>query len=203
MGDRAKTEERIESCTMSPAEDCVMIGLRIKGRSLRGMMDSGAGRSVIDIGTLEMLSKDVRIEPNNDIHLCDASNNKMDVLGCCSLSLHIPKLNKRVTQEFTVLNVKTYKNLLLGRDFFKKMGPVTIDVGRNRIKICERWIKGEAPRQCVRVRTHQKFTLPARSEHFMCISSKANLAMLDYEFVPAKIFPAGVYVTSACLGQPE
>ena len=135
MGDGEKTE-RIETCTMSPAENCVMIGLTINKRHLRGMMDSGAKRSVIDIGTLETLHKDIRIEPKDDIRLYDASDNKMNILGCCSLTLRIPKVNKTVTQEFTVLNVKTYKTLLLGRDFFKKMGPVTIDVGHNRTKLC-------------------------------------------------------------------
>ena len=60
-------EERIESCTMSPAESCVTIGLLVKNRPVRGLMDSGAKRSVIDIGTLETLDKDIRIDPIKDI----------------------------------------------------------------------------------------------------------------------------------------
>ena len=117
---------------------------------------------------------------------------KMDVMGQCVLRLTIPKLNKTIDHEFTVLNVKTYKTLLLGRDFFKKMGPVTIDVGKNRIKIGGRWLKGEESKQRVCVRTRQRVTLPARSEHFICINGKGDAAMLDYEFVPAKIFPAAL-----------
>ena len=37
--ERDTREERVESCTMSPAEDCVMIGLKVNAHNLRGMMD--------------------------------------------------------------------------------------------------------------------------------------------------------------------
>ena len=152
-------EEHIESCTMSPAESCVTIGLLVKNRPVRGLMDSGAKRSVIDIGTLETLDKDIHIDPIKDIQLYDASDNKMDILGHCVLTLRIPKLNRTITQDFIVLNVKTYKTLLLGRDFFRKMGPVTIDVRQNRIKIYGKWIKGDTPKQRVRVRTRKSVKL--------------------------------------------
>ena len=39
--------------------------------------------------------------------------------------------------------------------------------------------------------------LPAQSEHFVSVSSKINAALLDYEFIPTKILPQGVYITSA------
>ena len=77
------------------------------------------------------------------------------------------------------------------------MGPVTIDVGKNRIKIRGRWLKGEESKKRVRVNTRGKLLLPARSEHFVCVSSKINAALLDYEFIPTKILPQGVYITSA------
>ena len=173
-----------------------MLGVTIKERHMRGMLDSGAGRSVMDIGTLEEIAPDVNILPDK-LDLCDASGNKMDVLGCCILSLTIPKLNRTVQHKFAILNVRSFKTLLLGRDFFEKMGPVTIDVGNNRIKIQGQWLKGDEPKQRVRVNTRGKLTLPARSEHFIYANSKVNAAMLDYEFIPAKILPQGVYITSS------
>ena len=189
-------EVKHEQCTISPAEECVMLGVSIKERPMRGMMDSGAGRSVMDIGTLEEIAPDAKILPDK-LDLCDASGNKMDVLGYCTLSLTITKLNRTVQHKFAILNVRSFKTLLLGRDFFKKMGPVTIDVGKNRIRIHGRWLKGEEPTQRVRVNTRGKLTLPARSEHFICVSTKVNAALLDYEFIPAKILPQGVYITNA------
>ena len=189
--------QEVEVCSMSPPEDCVMIGVKVQNRELRGMMDSGSGRSVIDIGTLETIGADYKIVKDDTVQLLNASNEVMDVLGKCTIRLSIPKLGKTLDHEFTVLNVRTYKTLLLGRDFFRKMGEVTIDVEKGRIKMCGRWIKGEKSSKRVQVRTREKFTLPARSEHFICMNSKVDAAMLDYEFVPAKFFPSGVYVTSA------
>ena len=189
--------EVIEICSISPPEDCVMIGVDVQNRKLRGMMDSGSGRSVIDIGTLETIDADYEIVKDDSVRLLNASNDVMDILGKCTIRFSIPKLGKTLDHEFIVLNVRTYKTLLLGRDFFRKMGEVTIDVERGRIKICGRWIKGEKSSKRVQVRTREKFTLPSRSEHFICMNSKVDAAMLDYEFVPAKYLPSGVYVTSA------
>ena len=174
-----------------------MIGVNVRDRNLRGTMDSGAGKSVIDIGTLETIGTDYEITRDDSVRLLDASNNVMDVLGKCVVRLTIPKLGKTLDHEFTVLNVRTYKTLLLGRDFFRKMGAVTIDVAKDRIKIAGRWIRGEKPNRRVQVRTHRSITLPARSEHYICVNSKSEAAMLEYEFVPSKFFPSGVYATSA------
>ena len=189
--------QEVECCYMSPSEDCVTIGVDVNDRKLRGTMDSGAGRSVIDIGSLETIDPDHEIVKDDSVRLLDASNNVMNILGKCTIRFSIPKLAKTMDHEFIVLNKRTYKTLLLGRDFFGKMGEVTIDVKNSRVKMCGRWIKGEKSKQRVQVRTREKFTLPARSEHFICMNSKVEAAMLDYDFVPAKFFPSGVYVTSA------
>ena len=182
---------------MSAPGDCVTIGINVKNRKLRSLLDSGAGKSVIDRGTLETLGEDHKIVKDNSIQLTNASNNVMDVGGKCTIRFAIPKLGKTLDHEFVVLNVKTYKTLLLGRDFFRKMGPVTIDVEKSRIKIGGRWIKGDKSNRRIRVRARQKLTLPARSEHFVCVNSEIGTAMLDYEFKPAVFFPSGVYLTNA------
>ncbi len=121
----------------------------------------------------------------------------MEFLGQCILHFTIPTMNKTVKHKLMVLEAKTYKTLLWGRDFFKKMGPVTMDVGKNCIKLGDKWINGEKSKQCIHVRAQRKITLPARSENFACINGTGDAAMLDYEFVPAQMFPPGVYVTNA------
>ena len=178
-------------------EACVTIGLQINGHQLRGMMDSGASRSVIDIGTLEIIGMTNAVQKDESIELWDASSKKMNVLGRCTLEFNVPKLEKTFEQEFTVLNIKSYKTLLLGRDFFEKVGAVTIDVKSNKIKLGKKWIKGDEPKKRLRVNTRGRITIPARSEQFICVGSKQDAVMLDYEFFPAKIIPTGVYVGNA------
>ena len=128
------------------------VSVVVCGRNLRGLLDSGAGDSVVDIGTLEVLGIENTIVKDNDINLWDASNRKMDFLGRCTVTFDIPKLQQRLTHEFAVLNVRTYKTFLLGRDFFKKTGPVTFDICKNRIKMCGRWITGDVPKKQLHVR---------------------------------------------------
>ena len=103
--------------------------IKVNEKSLRGLLDSGAGDSVIDIGTAEMLGIDNTIVKDN-INLWDASNRKMDFAGRCTVTFDIPQLQQRITHQFAVLNLRTYKTFLLGRDFFKRMGPVTFDVAK-------------------------------------------------------------------------
>ena len=131
------------------------------------------------------------------MQLVNASNGVMDVLGKCTIRLSIPKLGKTLDHKFTMLNVRTYITLLLGRDFSRKMGAVTIDVEKGWIKMCGRWIKGEKASQRVQVRLQERFISPAWLEHFICKNSKVDGMILDFEFVPAKFFPSGVYVMSA------
>ena len=71
-----------------------MIGVNVRDRNLRGTMDSGAGKSVTDIGTLETIGTDYEITRDDSVRLLDASNNVMDVLGKCVVRLTIPKLGK-------------------------------------------------------------------------------------------------------------
>ena len=138
-----------------------------------------------------MLGVDKTIIKDDDINLWDASNRKMDFAGRCLVTFDIPKLQQKLSHEFAVLNIRTYKTFLLGRDFFRKMGPVTFEVAHNRIKIGGRWIKGDEPnKECVRMRG--SLTIPARSEQFVCVSGHTTAAMLDHKFIPGKIFPHGI-----------
>ena len=105
--------QKVECYYMSPSEDCVMIGLEVNDRKLRGTMDSGAGRSVIDIGSLETIDPDHEIVSDDSIRLLDASNNVMNILGKCTIRFTIPKLAKTMDHEFIVPNKRSLQNFAL------------------------------------------------------------------------------------------
>ena len=150
----------------------VTLSLEINSRRIRGMIDSGASRSIMDIGTLESLGlqNEIILDPN--IGLTDASNNKMAISGRCTLRLYIPEIRKTFRHEFS--NVKTYKTLLLGRDFLSDIGPVTIDVQENRVKIDNRWIYGEKSKNRLRVNICADIVLPGRTEQTICVYQKLS-----------------------------
>ena len=187
---------------MCVGEGCVTIGLNINKKPTRGMIDSGASKSVMDIGTLETLGIKHPYESDQNICLYDASNNKMEMSGCCNVEIHIPEINKSFFHEFNILNVKTYKTILLGRDFLETVGPVTIDIPKRRIKIGNKWINGEKHNNRFRVNCSESITLPARSEQTIPVKSKIDSAMLEFEFSPKFTGVKGVYLTRARV-QPD
>ena len=161
------------------------------------MIDSGASRSIMDIDTLESLGlqNEIILDPN--IGLTDASNNKMAISRRCTLRLYIPKIRKTFRHEFSILNVKTYKTLLLGRDFLSDIGPVTIDVQENRVKIDNKWIYGEKSKNRLRVNTCADIVSPGRTEQTICVNTKSNGAMLNSDFIPKTLATKGLYVAEA------
>ena len=132
----------------------------------------------------------------------DASNNQMDMAGRCFITFKISKLNKTYTHEFWVLNTRTYKTLLLGRDFMQKVRPITIDILGNQLKIGNKWLPGEKSESQIRVNSEEEIILPARTETILCVKSKAKSALSDYEFVPKLAGRKGVYLLEA-LVQPD
>ena len=68
---------------MCVGEGCVTIGLNINNKQTRGMIDFGASKSVIDIGTLDALGIKHTYGIDKNICLYDASNNKRAMSGCC------------------------------------------------------------------------------------------------------------------------
>ena len=109
----------------------------------------------------------------------------------------IPELKKTVAQEFYVLDVKTCKTLLLGRDFLAQMGPVTLDVEQNRIRIGKKWINGVQSKGAMRVNTSETISIPARSEKIISVKSREMSAMLQCEFYSAFKPVKGVYLANA------
>ena len=84
----------------------------------------------------------------------------------------------------------------------QKVGPITIDILGNQIKIGNKWLPGEKSESQFRVNSKEEIILPARTETILCGRSKAKSALLDYEFVPKLASRKGVYLFEA-LVQPD
>ena len=104
--------------------------------------------------------------------------------------------------EFNIPNVKTYKTILLARDFLETVGPVIIDIPKRRIKIGNKWINGEKHNNRFRVNCSESIILRARSEQTISVKSKIESAMLEFEFSPNFTGVKGVYLTCARV-QPD
>ena len=85
------------------------------------VLDTGAGVSLIDLGSLEEtgLEKNIRKLRENGDGFINASGKEMDIIGVVDIPVTL-RNNKSITQEFKVLNSKSYSIILLGRDFMKK-----------------------------------------------------------------------------------
>ena len=62
-----------------------MMGLEMNCHFIRGTIDSGASKSIMDIGTLEWHGLKDNIAADAETKLTDASNNPMDILGNCTI----------------------------------------------------------------------------------------------------------------------
>ena len=94
-----------------------------------GTLDTGAGPSVIDFGTLEHKGLTDAIK-KTDGGLVNASGDDMEVLGIVVIEVKIQNM-RAVKQEFQVINTKFYRNVLIGQDFMHLYKRVTFDFQKN------------------------------------------------------------------------
>ena len=86
--------------------------------SVTATLDTGAGPSVIDIGSLEHIGLADKIK-EAERGLINASGDSMKVLGVVNIDVQIQNM-RTVSHEFVVINTRSFKNILLGRDFLKR-----------------------------------------------------------------------------------
>ncbi len=103
---------------------------------LNVLLDTGASCSLIDLGSLEKLGLDKNVEPLQH-RLMDASGNKMNIMGTICVQIRIK--HKIIFQRMKVLNSKSNRNILLGRDFLSQFRIVEFDFENNRIMLCSEW----------------------------------------------------------------
>ena len=73
-----------------------------------------------------------QIIPHGDL-LVNASGNPIDILG--SVDINIDMQDFKIIQNLKVLNHKTFRNVLLGRDFLTKFKNVEFDFVSDKVRI--------------------------------------------------------------------
>ena len=153
-------------------------------------LDSGAGCSVIDIGTVEEIGLGENIAPGSH-HLVNASGERMDIAGVVNVEIRLKGM-KPIVHEFKVLNAKTFSNVLLGRDFMKLFGQVTFDFNANRVRLGRTWVNGVRLKFKEKVRLVVDTVVPARSEQVVNVRSKDLYSLMESDFEPRNllVFPS-------------
>ena len=119
----------------------IVIKTRFNDVLANAILDSGAGASVMDLGTFESLKLEQTLENSNDI-LHDASGNEMNIVGIAKIKVHVAGTNTDIVHDFRILNSRSYRNVILGRDLMKKFKVVTFDFKSNVISLDGRRVKG-------------------------------------------------------------
>ena len=65
--------------------------------------------------------------------LVDASGREMNIIGSVMVTINLGSVI--IKQNLKVLNAKTYKHLLLGRDFLSNFGTIEFHMVANRVKL--------------------------------------------------------------------
>ena len=172
----------------------------MNNRSTNCVLDTGAGVSLIDLGSLEFVGLQDKIKERrkDDEGLINASGGEMDIVGVVSIPIVIG--NRTVTQEFKVLNSRSHPIILLGRDFMKPFNTVKFDFVKQKVQL------GKTQVNCLhvesetkeRVRLLSKTVLPARSEVLVRVRCNKTVAMHTVDFSPVPVKGVkGVFVSKA------
>ena len=94
-----------------------VVNLKLNNKGVNVVFDTGAGRSVIDVGSLEHLGLANTLKKPKTV-LVNASGDTMEVIGVVDIIVNIRNM-RPIKHEFTVINTKSYRNILIGRDFMK------------------------------------------------------------------------------------
>ena len=162
----------------------VTLGVKMNNIPVHAVLDSGAGCSVIDLGSVEKLGLSQNIIQASH-KLIDASGNNMDIIGTITTVVNFNRM-RPINYEFKVLNSKTYTNILSGRDLMKMYGTVTFDFSNYRVQLRRVWQNGLT----INVRNKhvfKKVTIPARSEQTVLVRCTKKAAMLSVDFEPSQV----------------
>ena len=179
--------------------ETVTVNANMNGRQLNVTMDSGAGCSVLDYGSLEHmgLHHQIRKLREEDDGLINASGHDMDILGVVDIPVSMQNI-KTVVQEFKVLNSKSHSIVLIGRDYMSRFGTVTFDFTKKRVQLGKSYINFVQVDTRENVRVTKRAIIPSRCETVLSVRCKKNFSMqtVDFDPVPVKGVP-GVFVSKA------
>ena len=166
-----------------------VVKTRLNGFNTHSLIDSGGGKSLIDLGTLELLNipaTDVTPLADGE-QLTDASDNEMNILGTVAINVEMLGYGKTIRHEFPVLNKRTYKNVVLGLDFMARFEKVSFDFKSGEVVFDgQKIVRATRPGRKV-VRIEGATSVPARSEQIAVVRSNRDCAFLVGDFQPRKI----------------
>ena len=92
------------------------------------MLDTGAGLSIIDMGTLAHMNLVPYIDTttNYAVKCLGASGSNMNI-GTIELNTELVGTNLKITHMFRVLNAKSGRSIIIGRDLMRKYENVEFD----------------------------------------------------------------------------
>ena len=164
-----------------------------ENRKINALLDTGASCSLIDIGSIQMLGLDHKIITTED-KLVDASGREMNIIGSVMVTINLGGI--LIKQNLKVLNAKTYKHVLLGRDFLSNFGKIEFDMVANRVKLGKKWFFYVSSKAKEPVRVQNNVSLPPRSESIVNIKCSNSLSLITADFEPKPLGGVmGVYAT--------
>ena len=162
-------------------------------KPLNALLDTGASCSIIHFGTIQSLGLDMNIiESTHD--LIDASGNNMNIAGSININLQLK--GTQLIQNMKVLNSKTFRNVILGRDFLSHFRTVEFDFANKSIKLNNIWCSYVDIKRMEPVRLHTKTSIPSRFETVVQVKCKKSLALITADFEPTAVpSKPGIYPT--------
>jgi len=150
---------------------------------VNALIDTGASCSLIDIGSLEKLGLAQLVNSTSTNHrLINALGNDMNIMG--SIDVEIRVNNKSISHNMKVLNSRSYRNILLGRDFLMHFSSIQFDLHKNRIKLDSIWhdFVRISENNCVKLLNNVVFK--ARSEHIVNVQCSKSWSLVTADFDP-------------------
>ena len=121
---------------VSTSENAVTLIVRIQGKEVAAMLDTGATPCVIDRGTVERLNLTQIIE-HEPSKVYGLFNSPVQVLGYMMVKVKVG-LHRPVVQKLQVLDTEE-PIVLLGRQLMQQLGTVSFDFQNSRIKTGDTW----------------------------------------------------------------
>ena len=118
----------------------------------------------------------------------------MSIAGSIDLNVHF--LDFHVIQNMKVFNSKTFRNVILGRDFLSHFKTVEFDFELNLVKLGNKWsncvqIQGKEP-----VRLSDNTSVEGPLETVIQVKCKKSVALITAYFEPLSISGTpGIYAT--------
>ena len=118
------------------AELSVLISIKLNGMPTSGLVDSSAGPSVIDIGTVRALGLEELVQ-SKDGRVYGISREPVHIMGKLDLTVHLG--DKQVLEHTFEVLKNTGATCILGRDLLKKLGTTEFDWQSQQVRLGTTW----------------------------------------------------------------